>query len=160
VLQGVREGEQVVVAANFLIDAESNLKAAVGGLGGHAGHGEAAKGAEASAPGSTSAPPVIGLKADGSIDGIDLKAGTVSLSHGPIAALKWPAMTMEFKVAHGGLLQGLQPGQAVAFEFVERQPGEYVVTSITAAPAARAPASPAMPAVPAPGPGKTSHSGH
>ena len=34
VIRGVRQGEQVVVAANFLIDAESNLKAAVGGLGG------------------------------------------------------------------------------------------------------------------------------
>lgn len=33
VLDGVREGEQVVTSANFLIDAESNLKAAIGGLG-------------------------------------------------------------------------------------------------------------------------------
>jgi len=33
VLQGVSEGEQVVVRANFLIDAESNLRAALGGLG-------------------------------------------------------------------------------------------------------------------------------
>jgi len=160
VLKGVREGEQVVVAANFLIDAESNLKAAVGGLGGHAGHGAPAKGAEASAPTGSSSAPAVGHKADGSIDGIDPKAGTVSLSHGPIAALRWPAMTMEFKVAHGGLLQGLKPGQAVAFEFVERQPGEYVVTSITAAPAARVPAPPAMPAVPASPSGKTTHSGH
>ena len=33
VMDGVKEGEQVVVAANFLIDAESNLKAAIGGFG-------------------------------------------------------------------------------------------------------------------------------
>ena len=33
VLDGVDDGEPVVVAANFLIDAESNLKAALGGLG-------------------------------------------------------------------------------------------------------------------------------
>jgi multidrug efflux pump subunit AcrA (membrane-fusion protein) len=33
VLDGVREGEQVVVSANFLIDAESNLKAAIAGFG-------------------------------------------------------------------------------------------------------------------------------
>ena len=32
VLQGVQAGEQVVVAANFLIDAESNLKAAIAGF--------------------------------------------------------------------------------------------------------------------------------
>jgi Cu(I)/Ag(I) efflux system membrane fusion protein len=55
ILEGLREDERVVVSANFLIDAESNLKAAVGGFGsagsgeesaarpeppgGHAGHG-------------------------------------------------------------------------------------------------------------------------
>ena len=33
VLDGVKDGEPVVVAANFLIDAESNLKAAIGGFG-------------------------------------------------------------------------------------------------------------------------------
>ena len=32
IVKGVSEGEQVVVAANFLIDAESNLKAVIGGL--------------------------------------------------------------------------------------------------------------------------------
>jgi len=36
VLDGVSEGEQVVVSANFLIDAESNLKAALDGFGGPA----------------------------------------------------------------------------------------------------------------------------
>lgn len=39
ILAGLGEGEKVVVAANFLIDSESNLKAAVGGFGGHAAHG-------------------------------------------------------------------------------------------------------------------------
>ncbi len=38
VLEGVAEGEQVVTSANFLIDAESNLKAALGGLSAHTGH--------------------------------------------------------------------------------------------------------------------------
>src|SRR5512143_1850376 len=39
VLEGVKVGEPVVVSANFLIDAESNLKAALGSFGSHAGHG-------------------------------------------------------------------------------------------------------------------------
>jgi Cu(I)/Ag(I) efflux system membrane fusion protein len=34
VLEGIVEGEQVVTSANFLIDAESNLKAALSGMGG------------------------------------------------------------------------------------------------------------------------------
>ncbi len=41
VLSGVADGERVVVNGNFLIDAESNFKAALGALGGHAGHGGA-----------------------------------------------------------------------------------------------------------------------
>ena len=32
ITEGVAEGDRVVVAANFLIDAESNLKAALGGF--------------------------------------------------------------------------------------------------------------------------------
>jgi Cu(I)/Ag(I) efflux system membrane fusion protein len=38
VIEGVRDGEPVVVSANFLIDAESNLKAALSGFGGEGGH--------------------------------------------------------------------------------------------------------------------------
>jgi hypothetical protein len=38
VTDGVKAGEEVVVSANFLIDAESNLKAAIEGFG-HAAHG-------------------------------------------------------------------------------------------------------------------------
>ncbi|HLF96494.1 MAG TPA: efflux RND transporter periplasmic adaptor subunit [Methylococcaceae bacterium] len=37
ILEGLAEGETVVVQANFLIDAESNLKAALGGFGGGKG---------------------------------------------------------------------------------------------------------------------------
>jgi len=39
VLDGLAHGERVVVSANFLIDAESNLQAALQGMQGHAGHG-------------------------------------------------------------------------------------------------------------------------
>ena len=56
VLAGVREGEQVVVAANFLIDAESNLKAVIGGMGqGAAPGGMAQAGAPAQTPASSPA---------------------------------------------------------------------------------------------------------
>ena len=38
VVEGLSEGENVVVRANFLIDAESNLKAALGSFGEHSSH--------------------------------------------------------------------------------------------------------------------------
>ncbi|HNB07381.1 MAG TPA: efflux RND transporter periplasmic adaptor subunit [Thauera aminoaromatica] len=147
VMDGVKAGEKVVVAANFLIDAESNLKAAVGGFG-HSGHGGAPKsGKDGEKP--AAAPQAAGHRAEGTVDSVDAKDGTVSLSHGPVASLKWPAMTMEFKVANPSLLQALKPGVKVDVEFVERQPGEWVITS--AAPAGKA-ATPAPTANP--------HAGH
>jgi RND family efflux transporter MFP subunit len=133
VRDGVRAGEQVVVAANFLIDAESNLKAVIGGMGAASPAPAAPASTAASAVvAPAAAPPVVGHKGQGTVDGVDAKAGTVSLNHGAIASLKWPAMTMEFKVANPALLQGLKPGAPVAFEFVERGQGDWVVTSIAA----------------------------
>ncbi|HNC52196.1 MAG TPA: efflux RND transporter periplasmic adaptor subunit [Accumulibacter sp.] len=129
VLEGVREDERAVVAANFLIDAESNLKAAVGGFG-HAAHGKPADGGAKPAP--------AGHSAAGKVEGTDAKAGTVSIAHGPVADLKWPAMTMEFKVANDALMSSLKPGAEVSFEFVERAQGEWVITRVTPASGAHA----------------------
>jgi membrane fusion protein, copper/silver efflux system len=132
VLEGVRDGEPVVVAANFLIDAESNLKAAVGGFG-HASHGNSAAPAEANS-GTGQAPKgkgtTVGHQAEGTVDSIDIKANSLSISHGPVASLKWPAMTMEFTVANPSLLGKVKKGARIRFEFVERQPGEWVITTI------------------------------
>ena len=55
---------------------------------------------------------------------------------------------------------GLKPGQAVRFEFVERQPGDFVVTSIASAGAVPRVAPRAKPAAPAASAGQSTHSGH
>ena len=136
VIGGVTDGEEVVVAANFLIDAESNLKAAVGGFS--STPPTSASTAAPATPARTEAPagpgpklsPGSGHRAEGTVDSVDAKAGTISLSHGPVASLKWPAMTMEFKAANASLLPALKPGAKVSFEFIERQPGEWVITSV------------------------------
>jgi Cu/Ag efflux protein CusF len=54
----------------------------------------------------------------------------VTLAHGPVPTLKWPAMTMPFVLANPALAARAQPGSTVAFEFVERKPGEYVITKL------------------------------
>ncbi len=128
IISGVTEDERVVVAANFLIDAESNLKAAVGGFG-NSGKEEQA-GAKAASH-----------QAEGTVEEVDAKAGTISLNHGPVASLKWPAMTMEFALANASLLPTLKPGARVAVEFVERQRGEWVITRVTPLGATAAPAA-------------------
>lgn len=125
ILDGVTEGEQVVTSANFLIDAESNLQAALTGMTAATQSPEAKAGADTQA--AASGP---GHRGEGTVEEIDAQSGTVSVAHGPIASLKWPAMTMEFKAANPALLQGLKPGTKVVFEFVERAPGEWVITSV------------------------------
>jgi RND family efflux transporter MFP subunit len=111
VIEGVKEGERVVTAGNFLIDSESNLKAALGGM-------EQAKSAG------------VGHHAEGTLDSVDSAAGTVTIKHQPVASLKWPAMTMEFVPANAALFADIKPGSAIAFEFVERKPGEWVITKV------------------------------
>ncbi len=112
----------------------SNLRAAIGGLAAqaeanaHAGQGG---GAAPSAASAAAAKPPVGHQGTGSVDSIDAKTGAVTLNHEAIASLKWPAMTMEFAVANPSLVAGLKPGTAVTFEFVERQPGEWVITRLT-----------------------------
>lgn len=156
VREGVKVGEPVVVAANFLIDAESNLKAAVGGFG----MAPAAQTASAPVVAPSAPSTKAGYTGEGAIDSVNQKTGMVTLNHDAIAALKWPAMTMEFKLANTALLQGLKPGARVTFEFVERGAGEWVVTRIS--PAAAMPAGMVMPTggVMPSTPQSTSHSGH
>ena len=114
ILDGVREGEVVVSAGNFLLDAESNLKAALQGFAG--------------AERAPAAP--VAYRTTGVLVSLDAAAGTAMIRHQPIAELKWPAMTMEFLLANRGLADGLKEGMAIEFEFVERAPGEWVVTRI------------------------------
>lgn len=117
VLEGLKEGETVVVAANFLIDAESNLRAALGSM---------------TAPEAAAAAGKVQVahSARGRLDDVDAKTGMLVISHEPIPSLNWPAMTMEFVAAKEAVAKAAKPGTPIAFEFVERKPGEWVVTKI------------------------------
>ncbi|MDT3713704.1 copper-binding protein [Pseudomonas soli] len=54
--------------------------------------------------------------AEGTIKAIDVEQGKVTLAHGPVATLKWPAMTMVFR-ATAQQLEGLKVGDKVRFGF-------------------------------------------
>jgi Cu(I)/Ag(I) efflux system membrane fusion protein len=115
IAEGVKEGERVVVAANFLIDAESNLKAALGGLTGGADVAEKKQ---------------VTHSATGRLEDVDSKTGELLIAHEPVKSLNWPAMTMGFVAANDAVAKGLKPGAQIHFEFVERKPGEWVVTKM------------------------------
>jgi Cu/Ag efflux protein CusF len=53
----------------------------------------------------------------------------VSISHGPIADLGWPAMTMTFRADPVQMIEGIGAGDRVAFQF-RRDGTGYVLTAI------------------------------
>lgn len=63
---------------------------------------------------------------------IDAAAGIANIEHEPIAALKWPAMTMDFKVADKRQLSALKAGQAVTFGLSKDATLGYVISHIEA----------------------------
>ena len=111
ILAGLAEGEKVVASGQFLIDSEASL----------AGIQARPIGGETSArptPQPSSAAPVY--ETVGRIDAMG--ASSITLSHQPVAAIGWPAMTMTFRVADPALLRGYAKGQRVRFGF--DQPAE------------------------------------
>lgn len=67
--------------------------------------------------------------ASGTVKKLDAAKGMVTLAHGPVKSLDWPAMTMGFKVKDKALFDKLGVGSQVEFEFV-REGGGYLVTGV------------------------------
>jgi len=54
----------------------------------------------------------------------------VTISHGPVEWIGWPAMTMAFRAGSPDMIEGIAVGDQVAFTFREDQ-GAYVLTSLS-----------------------------
>ena len=105
VRRGLEPGQQVVASAQFLIDSEASLQ------------------------GLTPTPISRELvhRTTGTV--VALSTGLVTLQHAPVPSLKWPAMTMDFKLPDPNMAAGLRAGQKVDFGFM-KQGDDYVVTAI------------------------------
>ena len=101
VKRGLQLGQRVVVSSQFLIDSEASLKGVEARL-----NVEPRPTAANTAPRHTGTAKIEAIGHD-----------TMTLSHGPIASLKWPAMTMDFKLPKGGAPRGLEAGDRIEFEF-------------------------------------------
>lgn len=84
------------------------------------------KGMDMSSPAATDSKAIAGT---GTVKKADRSGGTVTLAHGPIKALNWPAMTMGFKVKDPALFDKLTPEKQVNFELA-KEGSDYVVTSV------------------------------
>jgi Cu(I)/Ag(I) efflux system periplasmic protein CusF len=67
--------------------------------------------------------------ATGTVEAVDTAAGKITIAHGAVEALQWPAMTMGFK-ATPEQAASVQVGQQVQFEF-ESQGMDATITQIT-----------------------------
>ncbi len=68
-------------------------------------------------------------QASASVKSVDAKSDTITLDHGPVPSMNWPAMTMAFKVRDKSLLDKLAVGKKVDVEFVQ-EGKDYVITSV------------------------------
>ncbi|MCJ0973748.1 copper-binding protein [Pseudomonas sp. PS1] len=68
------------------------------------------------------------MRATGTVEALDREAGTVTIAHGPVPTLKWPAATMAFQ-ARREQLEGLEVGDSVSFTF-QSEGDEAAIVSI------------------------------
>jgi len=118
--KGINPGDRVVLSGQFLIDSEASLSATIARLEAGAG------------PGPGSAPAADPHQGRGKVTEIDVAKGRVELQHEAIASLKWPPMTMGFKVEDRAQLGALKQGDTVEFELRPKpdQDGAYVISNL------------------------------
>lgn len=123
ILGGLREGQRVVASGQFLIDSEANLKSILP---------KSANSDPSAHNGATihGTPSTASHQGAGKVEQITDKA--ITLSHGAIASMQWPAMTMDFKKPRPDSFKEIRVGQTVQFSFVESADG-YELKSVSAA---------------------------
>jgi Cu(I)/Ag(I) efflux system protein CusF len=68
--------------------------------------------------------------ATGTVNSIDPAQHKINLSHQPITALGWPAMTMDFAVAPSVDLNRIKPGSRVDFSLEKDKGGMYEIDTM------------------------------
>ena len=123
ITRGLQAGQRVVVSSQFLVDSEASLRGVEARL----------NGAPAAASAATAASAAPTYEGQGKVESIG--KGTMTISHGPIAALKWGPMTMEFKLPPPSAVpRNLAPGDPISFEFTMAPDGSSQLTRIAPMP--------------------------
>lgn len=114
---GLTAGQNVVVSGQFLVDSEASLRGTQMRMQG--------------APAAQSATPTAAqtYHAEGTIE--DIHGDEVMVSHGPVPTLKWPGMTMGFKVPKSGLPKDLRAGDKIHFSFRKANAGGYELVAVS-----------------------------
>ncbi|MDN0120866.1 efflux RND transporter periplasmic adaptor subunit [Yersinia frederiksenii] len=114
---GLSSGQQVVTSGQFLIDSEASLQSALPQMD------DMPETPDPSMDNSATTPVDI-YSVQGEVNAIN--GSTITLSHGPIAALKWGAMTMDFLLPPGDLSPEIRVGSQVNFTFTLSDEGAQI----------------------------------
>ncbi|MCB1766808.1 MAG: copper-binding protein, partial [Candidatus Competibacteraceae bacterium] len=79
------------------------------------------------------APPKPEIWTEGVINTVERETRTLNVTHEPIPELKWPTMTMDFPVAKGVKLDGLQSESRMRFRISEGEDGRYQIDAVDSA---------------------------
>ncbi len=133
--RGLAQNDVVVVSGQFLIDSEASLAGLIERLS--RGQPAGTQGAmPANMPmnmpmpsGAAQQKPAASdlIEGTGTIKSLDTAGSSVTLAHGPLPALGWPAMTMTFPVENAALLRGHKAGERVRFGFKKPDAGKTPV---------------------------------
>ena len=108
--RGLNAGQQVVTSGQFLIDSEASMRSAL--------------------PQMAAETEVKQYQAEGVIKA--LNGDSMTLLHGPVPELQWPAMTMDFALPPGGLPAGIKPGDRVKIRFSVDDSGSHISQVLSA----------------------------
>ncbi|WP_435947559.1 efflux RND transporter periplasmic adaptor subunit [Dryocola sp. BD586] len=108
--QGLKEGDRVVTSGQFLLDSEASLRSAL----------------PQEKP--AAAPQKVEYQGEGVVK--DIGNDAVTLSHRPIPALRWGAMTMDFALKSPADARGVKVGDTVMFSFTMDEEEGAVITHL------------------------------
>ena len=116
IIAGLEVGDEVVTSAQFLIDSEASLAGSIQRLD-----------ASLLTDGTGSQQAIFG---SGIVEAVEVASRRIRISHGPIEALGWTAMTMEFDALPGVNLASINIGQNIHFSLSHSKVGDYVISNI------------------------------
>lgn len=117
---GLREGDEVVISGQFLIDSESNIEAELMRMSEDV--------AAVDEDNEEAEPSRVWV--EGQLLSINADEHVLNIAHPPIDTWQWPAMTMDFAVDENLDLSALQPNSPIGFCLDKREDGSYLITHI------------------------------